>query len=66
MPDIIYRCKLVMFADDTKCYKALDKISDSVTLQEDLNALTSWSKRTNYIFCHLNVAIFVLVVNGVN
>ena len=32
-----------MFADDTKVYKKIEKLSDCRTLQEDLNALSSWS-----------------------
>lgn len=47
MPDITNHCELVMFADDSKCYKAIRKTSDScvysVGLQDDLNTLSRWS-----------------------
>ena len=32
-----------MFADDSKCYKAIYQESDFVNLQRDLDALSTWS-----------------------
>jgi len=34
---------LVLFVDDTKCYKTIADITDSIQLQEDLNLLNIWS-----------------------
>ena len=56
MPNAINYSKLMMFADDSKCYKTVGKISDSVALQEYLNPLTSLSKKNELYFlsskCH--------------
>ena len=32
-----------LFADDTKLYKKIEKLSDCRALQDDLNSLSSWS-----------------------
>jgi len=41
---------LLNFADDTKCYKTIADVMDSIQLQGDLNLLNIWSIDTNLLF----------------
>ena len=41
---------LVLFADDTKCYKIIANMNDSIQLQEDLNFLYTWSIDLDLLF----------------
>ena len=34
--------QLLMFVDDTKCFSGISSALDPITLQSDLNAITSW------------------------
>ena len=43
LPSLV-KSKLVMFADDTKLYREIRDDSDTMTLQEDLNVLETWSR----------------------
>ncbi|CAH2105396.1 unnamed protein product [Euphydryas editha] len=49
----IYRCfkysRFLLFADDKKIYKAINKISDCVELQHDLNNLSNFYKENKII-----------------
>lgn len=38
------KSKLVMFADDAKCYRPIVTVDDQLTMQSDLNVLQKWSK----------------------
>ena len=49
MPRVVENAKLAMFADDSKCFKAIYQESDFVNLQRDLDALFTWSV-SNEIF----------------
>lgn len=42
--------KTPMFADDSKCYRAIQNSTDSQLLQHDLNSLNKWSSEKNLIF----------------
>ena len=37
--------KVKMFADDTKVYRPINKVSDQASLQQDLNSLQCWSEK---------------------
>ena len=38
------------FADDTKCYKTIIQLLDSLQLQQDLDSLSEWSRNWNFFF----------------
>jgi len=39
----IWHSQLLMYADDTKCFKHLSSVTDQILLQEDINAIFNWS-----------------------
>jgi hypothetical protein len=43
MPQVPVSSKLSMFADDSKCFKTIRSLADTVTFQDDLTSLHSWS-----------------------
>ena len=43
LPDVVLSSKVLLFADDAKCFKSISGHSDSLQLQEDLNRLAHWS-----------------------
>ena len=49
LPPAVTSSKLLLFADDAKCYKTIHNLSDCNSLQLDLDSLTSWS-HTNHLF----------------
>jgi len=44
--------QLIMFVNDTKCYKTIAQPSDSTQLQHDINSLCRWSTHSNLNFNH--------------
>ena len=48
--------QLLKFADDTKCFKLITDHSDQTALQEDINALTTWSSASHLKF-NLNKSV---------
>ena len=56
MPDVLKSSFLVMYADDSKCYKTIKTMSDICDLQADLNLLCVWSDSNELYFqptkCH--------------
>ncbi|CAB4012387.1 Hypothetical predicted protein, partial [Paramuricea clavata] len=44
------KSKIALFADDSKLYKTISKLSDSEALQEDLSCLCDWCKDWNMDF----------------
>ena len=42
LPMAITTSQLLMFAEDTKCFGGISSALDPITLQYDLNAITSW------------------------
>ena len=49
LPLAVTSSKLLLFADDAKCYKTIHNLPDIHSLQLDLNSLTNWS-HTNHLF----------------
>ena len=43
MPSVAQHANVALFADDSKCYKLINSISDCRFLQKDLDALYKWS-----------------------
>ena len=43
-------CTISLFADDTKCIKAISSPHDSILLQNDLTALNNWSSNWEFTF----------------
>ena len=39
LPDVVLSSKVMLFADDAKCFTSICNISDCLRLQEDLNRL---------------------------
>ena len=51
LPNVIMHSKLALFADDSKCFKAIkDGSSDFLSIQDDLNALSNWSTANEIYF----------------
>ena len=50
MPWVAENASLAMFADDSKCYKVNYQESDFVSLQRDLDALSTWSVSNELFF----------------
>ena len=42
--------RLLIYADDTKCFKHLSSVIDQTYLQEDINAIITWSKSSQLNF----------------
>ena len=42
--------QLLIYADDTKCFKHLSSITGQIYLQEDINAIITWSKSSQLNF----------------
>ena len=49
LPLAVTSSKLLLFADDAKCYKTIHDLPDIHSLQLDLDSLTNWS-HTNHLF----------------
>ena len=56
MPDVVTNSLIVMFADDAKCFKAIDSLTDCTVFQNDLDSLSVWSFRNELLLqppkCH--------------
>ena len=48
--DSVLSSKVLLFADDTKCFKAIHDSQDSHSLQLDIHQLSSWSHRWSLFF----------------
>jgi len=46
----IQHSQLLMYADNTKCYKHLSSATDQILLQEDINTIFNWSKSSQLNF----------------
>ena len=49
LPPAVTSSKVLLFADDAKCYKTIHNLSDIHLLRLDLDSLTNWS-HTNHLF----------------
>ena len=58
LPSVLETCQLLIFADDTKCFKQINSMSDTYLQQDDLNSLLRWSI-DNHL--HFNVSKFVFI-----
>ena len=58
LPSVLEMCQLLIFADDTKCFKQIHSMSDTYLMQDDLNSLLRWSI-DNHL--HFNVSKFVFI-----
>ena len=43
IPSLVKAVKVILYADDTKCFYPLSNITDSYALQQDLDSLFRWS-----------------------
>ena len=43
LPDSVLHSKILLFADDTKCFRQIKSYTDQQLLQTDLNLLSNWS-----------------------
>ena len=55
----IQHSQLLKFADDTKCFKSITDHSDQTALQEDINALITWSSASHLKF-NLNKSVHLV------
>ena len=49
-PSVAASSSVLLFADDTKCFKTIKSPSDRPSLQSDLNSLAAWSQQWNVCF----------------
>ena len=56
LPDSI-KSRVLLFADDAKCYRSISSITDCLELQEDLNSLSFWSNTWNLHFNALKCSV---------
>ena len=59
LPDAVLHSKILLFADDTKCFKLIRVHSGTNLLQNDVNYLSNWSITSHLSFhssksCHLS------------
>ena len=50
LPATVTSSLVLMFTDDAKCAHSIFKLSDCLSLQEDLNNIVSWSTTWNLLF----------------
>ena len=50
LPNYIHFSNVLIFADDTKCYKHISNNTDANLLQSDLESLSKWSTDNDLIF----------------
>ena len=50
LPDHVLTSILLLFADDTKCFKTITDINDSLDLQNDVDNLDGWSINSDILF----------------
>ena len=50
LPAAVTSSKVLLFADDAKCYKTIHNLSDIHLLQLDLDSLTNWSHTNHLLF----------------
>ena len=50
LPPAVTSSKVLLFADDAKCYKTIHNLSDISLLQLDLDSLTNWSHTNHLLF----------------
>ncbi|CAI8031468.1 RNA-directed DNA polymerase from mobile element jockey, partial [Geodia barretti] len=43
LPEVVLSSKVLLFADDAKCFKSISNFSDCMCLQDDLKRLAQWS-----------------------
>ena len=53
LPDQVLASIVLLFADDTKCFKTITNLNDSVELQKDLDMLFGWSITSKLLFSPL-------------
>ena len=58
LQSVLETCQFLIFADDTKCFKQINSMSDTYQLQEDLTSLLKWSI-DNHL--HFNISKFVFI-----
>ena len=50
MSQVVKSSKILLYADDTKCYSKIDSVADCINLQNDLDLLYNWSCKWNLKF----------------
>jgi len=50
IPEHTVSSTMLLFADDTKCFKTITKPSDSVLFQQDIDSLVRWTTTWNLNF----------------
>ena len=50
LPDHVLTSILLLFADDTKCFKTITDINDSPDLQKDVDNIDGWSINSDLLF----------------
>ena len=54
LQSVLETCQLLLFADDTKCFRQINSMSDAYKLQDEVNSLLKWSI-DNHL--HFNVSV---------
>ena len=50
--------EIVLYADDSKCFRVIKTFNDALSLQSDLDYLSSWSKTWDINFNEKNVVLY--------
>ena len=58
MPESVSYFRMLLYADDGKCYRSISSITDQLIFQQDLNGLSGWSRQWSLFF---NEKKFVLL-----
>ena len=56
IPGYVSNSLLYLFADDTKCLKAISDPANSVQLQNNINSLSYWSEQWSLLFNPTKIA----------
>lgn len=47
---LLRESSLSLFADDAKCYRSIQSVSDTLLLQSDIDTLCAWSEKLKLFF----------------
>ena len=64
LPDVVMSSKVLLFADDVKCFKSISNYSDSGCLQDDISRLATWSSTWSLPFNVKKCSIFSVFSRG--
>ena len=64
LPNVVLSSKVLLFADDVKCFQSISNYSDSGCLQDDISRLATWSSTWSLPFNDKKCSIFSVFSRG--